>query len=275
MTLVTLAAVAALATPHGAAAQVEVEQAFTAFKPPVIDIVTGDRVRWRNASLRPHTVSAGDGTFDSGRMSPGQTYTRAFGARGTSPYHCRLHAGMTGEVRVHDVLLRPPPAPTGPGRPFPLHGRTLAHPGSAVTVEGDAGAGFAPVAQAMPDADGSFAVVVRPQHSTSYRAVADGQVSPPVRLLVLDRTVTATARRDGRRLTVSARVTPASPGETVVLQLHLRRRFGWWPVRRARLDGRSRATFRMSLRHAPPARVVLTLPDGATALARSAPLRTR
>jgi hypothetical protein len=68
---------------------------------------------------------------------------------------------------------------------------------------------------------------------------------------------------------------PASPGQTVVLQLLLRHRFGWWPVRRAKLDERSRARFVFPLRHAPSARVLLTLPDGATRLASSGTLRTR
>jgi hypothetical protein len=94
-----------------------------------------------------------------------------------------------------------------------------------------------------------------------------------VQLLVLDRSVAATAARRGRRVVVSAVVAPASPGATVVLQLHLRRRFGWWPVRTTRLDRRSRAQIVLRLRHRYRARVLLTLPDGATQLASSGTLR--
>ena len=58
----------------------------------------------------------------------------------------------------------------------------------------------------------------------------------------------------------------------MVLQLRLRERFGWWPVRRgARLHG-GHATFSSTPRRV-RARVVLTLADGATPLAVSAPLR--
>jgi hypothetical protein len=92
---------------------------------------------------------------------------------------------------------------------------------------------------------------------------------------VVQRAVLARVRRDGRRTTVTASVAPASPGATVVLQLRLPERFGWWPVARARLDARGRARFHLRPRRTVPARVVLTLPDGATALARSAPFRLR
>jgi hypothetical protein len=59
------------------------------------------------------------------------------------------------------------------------------------------------------------------------------------------------------------------------LQYRLKERFGWWPVRTARLDRRSRARFVVQPRHAVRARVVLVGEDGATALARSAPFRVK
>jgi hypothetical protein len=56
---------------------------------------------------------------------------------------------------------------------------------------------------------------------------------------------------------------------TVVLQLNLRERFGWWPVQQKTLDRSSRASFLVRPPYRAPARVVLTLPDGATPLAVS------
>jgi hypothetical protein len=71
---------------------------------------------------------------------------------------------------------------------------------------------------------------------------------------------------------VDVRVTPGGNG-TVVLQLHLKERFGWWPVQRATLRA-GRATFSLKApRRRVRARVVLTLADGATPLAISLPLR--
>jgi hypothetical protein len=87
-------------------------------------------------------------------------------------------------------------------------------------------------------------------------------------VLVLNRSVAVQARR-GRRTVVSVTVTPASPGSTVVLQLYLRERFGWWPVGRARVGKDSRARFVVQLDRDVTARARLTLPDGATPLATS------
>jgi hypothetical protein len=96
-----------------------------------------------------------------------------------------------------------------------------------------------------------------------------------VQLLVLDRKVSAAARSRRGRATVRTHVVPGSRGATVVLQLHLKERFGWWPVQRARLDKRSRARFAVRLRHKVRARVVLVGADGETPVARSAVLRLR
>ena len=35
---------------------------------------------------------------------------------------------------------------------------------------------------------------------------------------------------------VAVTVTPPDPGATFVLELFVRERFGWWPVKRTRLD---------------------------------------
>jgi hypothetical protein len=90
-----------------------------------------------------------------------------------------------------------------------------------------------------------------------------------VQLLVLDRKLTASGKTRGRRATIDADVAPVSMGAPVVLQLKLPLHFGWWPVARAKLDHHSRARFALKLAHRYPARVVLTLSDGATALATS------
>jgi len=52
-----------------------------------------------------------------------------------------------------------------------------------------------------------------------------------------------------------------------------RERFGWWPVRRARRDKRSRARFTVRGHAGVPARVVLVGPDRATPLTESPVLK--
>jgi hypothetical protein len=138
-----------------------------------------------------------------------------------------------------------------------------------VGIEADTGAGFQAAGHATVDADGTFTTQIEPTTTATYRAVVGDEASPAVQLLVLDRKVAASAGGSGHGVTVSARVAPASKGAPVVLQLRLPQHFGWWPVARAKLNADSVARFSLRLAHRYPARVVLTLRDGATTLAVS------
>jgi plastocyanin len=256
----------------GAGARVSI--LFASVAPSHLDVVAGDTVTWTNTSVRRHTVTADDGSFDSGSVSVGGTFERTFEAEGDVSYHCRLHPGINGDVAVHRLLLAAPAGAAAPGRPFPLAGRTALAEGTPVTIEEDAGEGFVAVARTEAGEQGAILATVTPRTTASYRAVAGGQASPPVLLVVVDRTVTATYRRvPGRKVVVRASVTPPAPRATVVLQLRLRERFGWWPVRTRRLGASSSVQFKVPLRKGVPARVALTLPDGATVLATSPAVR--
>jgi hypothetical protein len=243
---------------------------FDAFAAPAVETLTGDTVMWANESARPHTVTADDGSFDSGRIIVTGTFEQRFGGAGRFAYHCTLHPSMTGAVDVYDVLIDPPEAPAGPKRPYPVRGRSALPGGTPVTIESDTGSGFTPDASTTVDDDGTFAASVVHSTTATLRAVAGARPSPPVQLIVLDHTITASVRRlNGHRVQVDAAVTPAAPGSKVVLQLHLRERFGWWPAQTVRLDAQSHARFVIHQRARVPARVALTLPDGATVLATS------
>ncbi len=276
-----LAALAVLAPPavsqeHPAPAARSVQRAtigFAAFAPARLQAVTGDTVRWTNDSARAHTVTADDGSFDSGRLTTSQTFKRSFGALGEAPYHCRLHPFMRGVVIVSDLLLETPAHAASPNRPFPLAGRSALPAGTPVSIQRDSGAGFAEVATTAVAADGSFAARLQPSTSATYRAVAGTTMSAPVRLLVLDRRVALRAHRAASRVLLRAAVTPPSRGAHVVLQLYLPERFGWWPVQRARLGPDSTTSFALRTRRRVRARVALTLPDGATQLAVSRTVR--
>jgi plastocyanin len=246
---------------------------FAAFAPAALDVVTGDDIRWSNDSARAHDVVALDQSFDSGRLIVGGGFDRRAEAEGTIAYYCSLHPAMTGEVHVHDVLLDAPTQRAGSGKPFVLSGRTAAGRTGSVAIEGDDGSGFRPAASAPIQPDGSFRATVVPRTTTSYRAVAGEAQSPAVQLLVLDHTVALTARRRGHATDLTVKVTPAAPHQPVVLQLKLRDRFGWWPVQHVRLDHHSMARLTIRRLVAAPARVLLTLPDGNTELARSATVR--
>jgi plastocyanin len=250
----------------GAAVAIE----FAAFAPPTTSVLAGDTVTWTNDASRAHTVTADDGSFDSGRLVGGTTFHTTFTQPGANSYYCRLHSFMRGEVDVYRLLLdAPSDRTTGPGRPFVFSGRSALAPGTDVAIEADSGGGFSAVGATTVLQDGTFKATVTPDTSATFRAVAGDDASQPVSLLVLDRTVTATASTKARRATVRALVAPASPGATVVLQFRLRERFGWWPVARAKVGRDGRATLVAPVGRKVPARVVLTLADGATQLART------
>ena len=243
--------------------------AFAAFGPPQAAVLAGDTVTWTNQAVRKHTVdSLGGEPYDSPELFLGDSYAHEFDTPGAFTYYCRIHPFMHGEVDVYRVLLDAPATAASTGRPFTLRGRAALPAGSQVPIEDENGA---VAATATVGADGTFTTSVTPTATASYHA-PDGNT---IRLDVLDRHVAASAARHGRRIAVDASVTPASPGATVVLQLKLKERFGWWPVARAKLDGGSHVRFSLARRRGAIARVVLTLPDGATPLAVSPTVRVR
>lgn len=243
---------------------------FATFSPGHVDVLVGDTVRWENASVRDHTVTATDETFDSGRLEPGDRFERTFATPGEVPYFCRLHP-IPGHVSVRRVLLADPGPAGAPGVSRVLRGRTRTAEGTPVVLEADDGSGgFTAVTTLAPAPDGSVTAVVAPTRTTAYRLRADQDTSPPHTLVVLDRRLSVrTTLLRGRRTRVEATVTPASPGTPAVLQVYLAHRFGWWPVARARVDAGSRVRFIRRTATRARARVVLTLPDGATPVARS------
>ena len=70
------------------------------FDPPQAAVEPGSTITWTNKGDEPHTVTADDGSFDSGRLNPGDSYTVAFDGQGTVTYHCTIHPEMRGSVTV-------------------------------------------------------------------------------------------------------------------------------------------------------------------------------
>lgn len=77
-----------------------VTMAGSRFAPSTLTIASGDTVRWFNDDALPHTVSAGDGAWDSGNLAPGQAFERRFDEPGSYAYLCRYHPGMVGTIAV-------------------------------------------------------------------------------------------------------------------------------------------------------------------------------
>jgi len=69
---------------------------------PEITVVIGinNTVKWVNYDSMPHTVTAVDGSFDSGNLDPGQSFVHTFNTPGTYVYVCIYHHWMEGTVIV-------------------------------------------------------------------------------------------------------------------------------------------------------------------------------
>ena len=77
------------------------------FSPDAITVVIGknNTIFWTNADSAQHTatstsVPTGAATFDSGILSPGQTFQVTLTTPGTYHYHCSLHSWMQGTIIV-------------------------------------------------------------------------------------------------------------------------------------------------------------------------------
>jgi len=83
--------------------------AATAFTPLELTVPAGTTVTWQNEDAVFHTVTSGttngstgtpDGTFDSGDVQAGESFSHTFEDAGTFDYYCTPHPWMIGQVTV-------------------------------------------------------------------------------------------------------------------------------------------------------------------------------
>src|SRR5918993_492291 len=74
-----------------------------AFEPATVTVPAGVTVTWTNTGSRPHTVTADDGSFDSGRLDPGEQFSQTVDQPGIFTYHCGFHPEMQGSIVVTDA----------------------------------------------------------------------------------------------------------------------------------------------------------------------------
>ncbi|MBV8490230.1 MAG: cupredoxin domain-containing protein [Candidatus Eremiobacteraeota bacterium] len=70
------------------------------YSPKTVDVATGKSVVWTNKDGLTHTVSADDGSFDSGFLYQNVKWRHAFKKPGKYRYHCKIHPFMTGTIVV-------------------------------------------------------------------------------------------------------------------------------------------------------------------------------
>ena len=108
-----------LLAPAGSAfaqdAAATVDMSSVRFNPPEVHIQPGQIVLWTNSDPFQHTVTADDGSFDSGLIDPGASFSQEFDAPGVYQYYCQPHgaAGLNGMAAV--VVVDDPNAAASTG----------------------------------------------------------------------------------------------------------------------------------------------------------------
>ena len=62
------------------------------------DVLVGGGVVVTNTDDASHTLTAVDGSFDSGTLAPGDSYEFTVDEPGTFEYRCEIHPSMTGSI---------------------------------------------------------------------------------------------------------------------------------------------------------------------------------
>jgi plastocyanin/uncharacterized membrane protein len=70
------------------------------FNPPQMTAQPGETIEWKNDDIFSHTVTADDGSFDSGLIDPGHSWKMTFKTPQTVAYHCRPHPNMKATLVV-------------------------------------------------------------------------------------------------------------------------------------------------------------------------------
>jgi plastocyanin len=87
-------------------------------------VAAGTWVTWSNNGYDAHSVTAVDGSFDSGPLNPSEGYSMYFDQDGTYEYLCSLHTWMSARVVVGSgvgpEVPAEEPAPAEPAETEPV-----------------------------------------------------------------------------------------------------------------------------------------------------------
>jgi plastocyanin len=72
------------------------------FEPTLLTVEPGTTVSWVNGGAHWHSIAAYDGSFESGKIAPGDSFSHRFDDPGTYQYICKHHGlqGMIGQIDV-------------------------------------------------------------------------------------------------------------------------------------------------------------------------------
>jgi plastocyanin len=93
------ASAAAASSPTAPAAHTVVIEGMV-FAPATLVVRRGERITWVNRDLVAHTVTARDGSFDSGSIAAGASWSTVATRVGRRAYTCSLHPTMTAILDI-------------------------------------------------------------------------------------------------------------------------------------------------------------------------------
>lgn len=234
--------------------------------PQTVTVGVGDTVSFVGADADNHSIVSSGGGFTSPVIHPGETWTRTMGAPGRFPYDqtgfgksrhglivVEVEGALSLEVTEEQVVFGGSVRLTGrsplPGYDVVVEARTAAarDPSSGSAAHG----GWAPLQTVHAGADGSFALTLRPEVTTRYRATLETTDvrSSSLQVSVAPRVTARPARRSGRTGsfgTVTARIVPADAATALELLAFDARR-GRWHAVQTRPVAKGSATFRWRL----------------------------
>jgi len=68
------------------------------FEPTTLNVTPGTVIVWTNGDGAPHTATARDDSFDTGRLDEGESGEVTFDRPGTFEYVCDFHSWMEGRI---------------------------------------------------------------------------------------------------------------------------------------------------------------------------------
>ena len=74
------------------------------YEPAALDVTPGTVVKWTNGDSAPHTATAEDDSFDTGRLNKGESGEITFDTPGSYEYTCTFHPYMEGRIVVSSPL---------------------------------------------------------------------------------------------------------------------------------------------------------------------------
>lgn len=86
------------AAGHAKKADHVVEIKGMAFSPKNLTVKAGETIKFINMDSAPHTASAKDGSFGTGRLKKGESAMVKISTTGDINYFCKVHPSMKGSV---------------------------------------------------------------------------------------------------------------------------------------------------------------------------------